>query len=149
MANSKLNAKNIKKPEGRPTDYNPNYCQMLLAYFDVKPYEENKMGKLEASDFKSLAGFAISIGVHRETLLNWSKQYPEFFDAYKRAKDFQENYLVINGMRGLINPAFSIFTAKNVLNWRDKKDIEVAENQYAKLSDFDLDERIAQLSGRK
>ena len=145
MATYKSKTKKERNPEGRPTDYNPKYCQMLLDYFNVKPYKENHLGKLEASDFKSPAGFAISIGVHRETLLNWSKQYPEFFDAYKRAKDYQENFLVVNGMRGLINPAFSIFTAKNVLNWRDKKDIEVAENPLAKVSDFDLDERIAML----
>lgn len=142
MASYKSKAKKEKKPEGRPTDYNPKYCQMLLDYFNVKPYSKNSLGKLEASDFKSLAGFAISIGVHRETLLNWSKQYPEFFDAYKRAKDFQENFLVVNGMKGLINPAFSIFTAKNVLNWRDKRDVEIPENSLEKLTDEELDTLI-------
>ncbi len=120
------------RPVGRPTDYKPEYCEQLIEYFSEDPYKEvmkkivTKDGEvvevpvIEATDFKTLAGFAISIGVHSETLLNWSKQHPEFFDAYKRAKDFQEQFLAVNGNKGLVNPSFSIFTAKNVLHWRDK-----------------------------
>ena len=137
--------KSINTKPGQPSGYDIKYIQMLIDYFNVKPYKENNMGKLEASDFPTLAGFAVKIGFHRETLLNWSKEHPEFFDAYKRAKDYQENFLVVNGMKGLINPAFGIFTAKNVLNWRDKKEVEVSESPLSNVSEFDLDERIAKL----
>jgi hypothetical protein len=142
------------RPVGRPTDYKPEYCEQLIEYFSEVPYKEiikkivTKDGEvvevpaIEATDFKTLAGFAISIGVHSETLLNWSKEHPEFFDAYKRAKDFQQQFLAVNGNKGLINPAFSIFTAKNVLNWRDKKEIEVAEKPLEKMSDEDLENEI-------
>lgn len=142
------------RPVGRPTDYRPEYCEQLIEYFSEPPYKMvtkqivTKSGDVievtqpEASDFKSLAGFAISIGVHSETLLNWSKEHPEFFDAYKRAKDFQQQFLAINGNKGLINPAFSIFTAKNVLNWRDKKEIEVGEKPLEKLTDEQIDAEI-------
>lgn len=121
------------RPNGRPSEYKPEYAEALIEYFSEAPYKEilkkivTKDGdvvevpSVEATDFKTLAGFAISIGVHSETLLNWSKQFPEFFDAYKRAKDFQQQFLAVNGNKGLINPAFSIFTAKNVLQWRDKQ----------------------------
>lgn len=116
---------------GRPTLYDPKYCQMLEDYFSEAPYrevtrktkingEEIENTKLEATDFKSLAGFALSIGVHSETLLNWSKEHAEFFESYKKAKDYQQLYLTVNGNRGLINTAFGIFTAKNVIGWADR-----------------------------
>jgi hypothetical protein len=129
--------KKTSRPEGRPSLYKPEYADELIEYFSEPPYKEvmkdvvTKLGDVvkvpvtEASDFKSLAGFAIKLGVHSETLLNWSKEHKEFFDAYKRAKDFQQQFLAVNGNKGLINPAFSIFTAKNVLQWRDKQPDEV------------------------
>lgn len=144
LQKNKSNIKKINATPGQPSRYDSKFIQMLLDYFNVKPYSENTLGKLEASDFPTLAGFATVIGVHRETLLNWTKVHPEFFDAYKRAKDFQESFLVVNGLKGLINPAFAIFTAKNVLNWRDKREIEVEGNLYPNISvsKLDLEERI-------
>lgn len=126
-----------KSKAGRPTSYKPEYAEELIEYFSEPPYKETmktvvtKLGDvlevptLEATDFKTLAGFAIKIGVCKDTLHEWSKVHPEFSDAYKRAKEFQENFLAVNGNKGLINPAFSIFTAKNVLKWRDKQPEEV------------------------
>lgn len=117
---------------GRPSLYEEKYCKEIIEYFSVAPYVEKIVKKITKSgdvveipmdvpsDFPSFAGFACRIGVHRETLLNWCEVVPEFFDAYKRAKDFQENWLVVNGNKGLINPAFGIFTAKNVLKWTDR-----------------------------
>ena len=62
------------------------------------------------------------------------------------AKDYQENYILINGTKGLINSSFSIFTAKNILNWRDKHDVEQTVNTVA-ISDKELELRIKQLQG--
>lgn len=121
-----------KSKVGRPTDYKPEYIDLLIAYFSEPPYKEvmkrvvTKDGDAievpedKASDFKSLAGFALSIGVHKDTLLEWSKVHPEFSGAYKKAKEYQENWLLINGNKELIPAAFGIFTAKNVIGYRDK-----------------------------
>lgn len=151
----KKTVKTEKAEFGRPSGYDPSYCQKIIEYFSEPPYREvmktvvTKMGDVvevpttEATDFKSFAGFAILVGVHRETLINWTKEHPDFFDAYKRAKEYQEHFLATNGNKGLINPAFSIFTAKNVLNWRDKRDIELSpEKPLEKLSDDQLEAEI-------
>ncbi len=133
---------------GQPTKYKKEYAVKLLEYFGEPPYFQNEIGKKEANDFPTLAGFAISIGVHRETILNWTKEHPEFFDAYKRAKDYQENFLVVNAMKGLIHPSFSIFTAKNILNWREKQEVEMNENHVITFLPEDLESRIEQLKNR-
>lgn len=158
------------RPRGRPSGYDPKFVDEILEYFDIEPYEEKerevatKTGDVvtihedAANDFPSLAGFAVRIGVHRDTLHEWanakdqngSLKYPDFSDAYKRAKDFQENYLATNALKGLVNPAFAIFTAKNVLGWRDKQPGEedkVVVNNNVKVEAVDLEERIKQLKG--
>lgn len=122
-------------PAGRPTDYRPEFCEMIIEYFDVEPYREvgrtktNKDGSEytyyedKANDWPTLAGFAAKIGSHRESLNNWAKQHDEFFDAIKKAKEIQEQILVTNALKGLYNPTFSIFAAKNIFSWKDKQDI--------------------------
>lgn len=114
-----------KNPVGAPTKYRPEYIEQLIEYFSAKISTVNSMGTERPSDFPSLAGFAIKIGVAKDTLYEWSKVYPDFSVAYKRAKDFQENWLLVNGNKGLIPPNFGIFTAKNVIGYRDRQPDEV------------------------
>lgn len=150
-------------PLGRPTKYDPSFCEEIILYFSVKPYfkkakavhdeygeeiESNEQGKVEVSDFPNFAGFAAQIGVHRETLLNWCDQHPDFFDAYKRAKELQENWLVVNGMAGNINTAFGIFIAKNVTDMRDNKELTIQGGDPKKpitVQKIELKDRIEQL----
>lgn len=160
-------AKKAKKPVGRPSGFKPEYVIELLKYFSEPPYrqvikkisEKGEDGSLkvteipqfhedgrpvlETSDFPTIAGFAVRIGVHRDTLQEWAKNFADFSDAYKKAKDYQENYLAINGNRDLLPQAFAIFTAKNVLGWRDKQpdEVDIVVNNHA-LSDEQLDNRI-------
>jgi hypothetical protein len=152
-----------KREPGRPSPYKPEYAQKLIDYFSVQPYSEKikkivtKKGDVievpfdEAADFPTLAGFAISIGVHRDTLHEWSKVHPEFSDAYARAKDFQENFLVINGLKGLVKEQFGQFVTKNVLGWRDKQpgEADVIVNNVTSKSDDELDARLKELLAKQ
>lgn len=122
----------------RPTKYSPKFTDELLKYFSDKPYKLMGQGAQRrpvASDFPSLAGFASKIGVHRETLLEWSKEHPEFSDAYKRAADLQENWLIINGLKGLVSSNFGTFIAKAVCGMRDKQPGEDSINIQITLAD--------------
>ena len=124
----------------RPTKFDKKYIDMLKDYFSDAPYREvmkkvvSKSGDVieipenKANNFKTLASFARKIGVHRETLLNWSKENAEFFDAYKEASLYQEEYLTVNGLLGLINPLFGMFVSKNNIGYVDKRELEVTEN---------------------
>ena len=109
-------------PAGRPTDYDPKYIEEIIEYFNREPYKKEG-SKLIPCDFPTLAGFAVKIGVHRDTINEWGRNNEEFSDAIKKAKEFQENIIVTNSMKGLYNTAFSIFAAKNLISWSDKQDI--------------------------
>lgn len=130
-----------KRPVGRPSTYKDEYAEELIRYFDTSVYtiiektdeKGNKSTEKVLNPFPTLARFATKIGVTRETLHEWATlkdangelRYPEFAYAYKRAKDFQEALLVEGAIGGMYQANFSIFTAKNVLGWRDKSEQEI------------------------
>ena len=127
---------------GRPTLFKEEYADQLIEYFDKEPFERrpllDKEGNERGSEivpakFPTLARFAAMIGVTRETLHDWATskneegelKHPEFSYAYKKSKDFQEAILVEGAMANAFHANFSIFTAKNVLGWRDKMEQEI------------------------
>jgi hypothetical protein len=127
---------------GRPTVYKDEYVDELIKFFDVPAYTErplfDKNGDEKGTDmvpnkFPTLARFATNIGVTRETLHDWATKqnedgtlrYPDFSYAYKKAKEYQEAILVEGTMAGAFQANFAIFTAKNVLGWRDKIEQEI------------------------
>lgn len=112
-----------KHAGGRPTDYHPKYCEEIVTFFSKKP---TKLAgeKLIAEDMPFIEAFARSIDVTHKTLLNWCDTYPEFLQAYKKAKEMQKEFLISNGLNGLYNPTFAIFTAKNITDMRDIKQVE-------------------------
>ncbi len=129
---------------GRPTKYKKKYAKELIEFFDIDPgidvEVENSKGVMQsvrhAADFPTKEAFACKIGVHRDTLHEWANakyengelKHPEFTDAYKRAEMYQNKILLQNGLKGGYQANFAIFTAKNVLGWRDKVDLEHAGN---------------------
>lgn len=121
---------------GRPTKYTPEMCDRIEEYFAKEPTTmvmvqvlNKKTGGLTripqevAVELPTLAGFAASIGVHRDTLNEWERAHPEFSDAVKRAKCHQERILVANGLSGRYQGALSIFALKNLHDWKDKLDV--------------------------
>jgi hypothetical protein len=138
-----------KRPVGRPTSYKDEYVDQLIEFFDTSVYsvkttydkDGNEKTEKILNPFPTLARFATKIGVTRETLHDWATlktpegelRYPEFAYAYKRAKDFQEALLVEGAIGGMYQANFSIFTAKNVLGWRDKTEQEITGKDGAPL----------------
>lgn len=134
--------KKEKNPGGAPTKYKEEFCQEIIKFFDREPYEPvmyEDDGRMIAATTKSgapvfkptplptKANFATHIGVHRETINNWAKEHPKFFDAVKRAEAIQEDLLMQGGLAGTYDKTFSIFTAKNVMGWSDKGKSDFAQ----------------------
>lgn len=149
---------------GRPTDYDPKYVDEIIDYFSVQPLKRKLVAEYEGKDgkpipiysdpeptsFPSLAGFAAKIGVHRDTLHEWQKKHKEFDEAVKLAKEYQEHWLLENGLRDRINASFGIFALKNICGYRDKPEgPEVVVNNITKLSDEEIDARINELLAKR
>jgi hypothetical protein len=133
-------AKKEKHAGGRPTKYDPKYCQEMIDFFDVEytraVEKATKAGEIyidqEANSLPLIVQFAKHIGVARSTLHKWATETdedgklknPEFSNAFACAKDMQEAMLISNGLEGKYQTQFAIFAAKNMIGWRDKQEID-------------------------
>lgn len=123
----------MKRLGGRPTKYKPEYCDQIIAYFSVKPYEqiwtqtEYQNGSVKskltitANPLPTMAEFAHSIGVNGDTLVEWAKdrnkeKYPGFSAAYIRAKELYRKILIINGLHGFYNARLAKLLYLNTTN---------------------------------
>lgn len=97
------------RPEGRPTKYKPEYCEDIIAYFH------------DHQGFPTIEGFAVyECDVDPDTIVNWTKNHPEFFGAYKKAKAIQKHRLQEGALSGELNTTFSIFFGKNNCDMSDR-----------------------------
>ncbi len=128
-----------KKVGGRPTEYKPEFCQLMIEFFNVpltrsvlikrteKALREgfSKPEVIEEYEEKGeilpvFLQFARTIGVIPNTLLVWADKHPEFKVSYNLCKEIQKNHLMQNGCQGNYNAAFGIFTAKNITDMKDQ-----------------------------
>lgn len=75
-------------PAGRPTDYDPKYCDLVIEL---------------ASQGKSKAQMAATIGVTRKTMWTWAQQYPEFLNAFELAEELCQQWWENIGQTYLVN----------------------------------------------
>lgn len=155
-----------KHPGGRPTKYLPEHCAGILAWFSVPKYARvvkkeswiKKTGRHDieyetlAGDLPTFEGFARSIGVNGDTIVEWAKKHPEFSAAYNAAKQLQKEFLIDNGLKGHYPPASFIFVSKNITDLRDKQEVESTKTfdvtGLGDLTDEQLDELIKGLQNR-
>lgn len=79
-------------PVGRPSDYDPAYCQQVI-----------DLGKLGAS----VVEMAHEIGVSRNTLeTNWPAAHPEFLEALTRAREASQVWWEKTGRSNLATSGF-------------------------------------------
>ena len=77
----------IKGEHGRPTDYSPEYDQMLVQHM--------KQGN-------SFWSFAAKVNVCFETLLNWTKAHPSFMEARKIGEAYLLLFDELSGKAGML-----------------------------------------------
>ena len=100
-------------PAGRPTTYDPKYCDEIVDFME-QGY--------------SVTGFAGHIRVARSTIYKWADEHEEFSDALKTAQAvagvWWEDQLrnIVSGGEG--NATAAIFGLKNrsADEWRDKRE---------------------------
>lgn len=101
---------------GRPSDYDPSYCDEAITFL---------------ADGFSLAALAGKLGVARSTIYKWVEEHPEFSDAVKtgqaKAVLWWETANRNLALTGEGNATSIIFGLKNRASdeWRDVKATEI------------------------
>ena len=110
--------------------YNPSFCEELLHFFDGNAFHVTEVQKKDgtvtlletAAELPTFAAFAKKIGVTCGELKAWEEKYPAFKYAAQQARDRQGNILIQNSLRGNYASSFAVFTAKNLLGWKEGKE---------------------------
>lgn len=104
----------------------------------------------------SLESFGSLCKCSVNTLYNWLDQHPEFFQARKEGMSHLHKFYEDTG-RALLggkipggNVTAWIFLAKNMVGWRDKRDLEISGKEggpinFANQSDEDLKTELKRL----
>lgn len=101
---------------GRPTDYDPAYCEVVIA-----------LGK----EGKSLTVMAAELGVSRDTIYEWSRVHQEFSDAITRAKVLSQAWWENTGQSAMFMPGFNAsvwsrsMAARFPEEWRESSKTEL------------------------
>ena len=136
---------------GQPKKYKPEFAQQLIKYFTVEPYKTMATAdgcnlNYLPNKFPTFARFSADIMVTQKTMHNWynalhpedydgvddegkslalTPVLPEWREAYDIAKGLQEANLTEGAMSGAYNPTFAGKAAVNLIQWRDKQEIEL------------------------
>lgn len=102
-------------PAGRPSTYDPAYCESVLEY--------GRAGK-------SRAWIAAELDISRQTLANWEKTHPEFLDAMGRAELLSQQWWEDAGQMGMTAEKFNApvwsrsMGARFQKDWREKSEVQ-------------------------
>ena len=81
----------LPNPIGRPSEYKPEYCDLIKTYL---------------KDGKSLVSFASLLDVHTDTIQEWAKVHPAFSVAKKIALMHSQHWWEEQGREGLFDQTF-------------------------------------------
>lgn len=104
-------------PAGRPSEYKPEYCDVL--------YEHMREGYSKTA----AAGL---MGICRQTIHNWADAHPEFLDAVKRGEAARTAFLERDLLLAKDGPKVTsrIFALKNAApeEWKDRRDVDLTSS---------------------
>ena len=109
----------MKHPVGRPSEYDPSYCDKVDEYLQNASRENMHLPKVES--------FAIYLGVTKKTLYNWSKEHKEFLHALDKITTIQAERLIDDGIYGgkEVNATIVKLLLMNNHDMREKNDTDM------------------------
>lgn len=119
---------------GRPTEYTPAFTASARVYIELCTDEMEQLVSGESEKFTkyenrlkvklpSIEGLALYLGIHRDTIYEWEKTYPEFSDIIGDLRAKQAETLINNGLSGAYNSTIAkVLLAKH--GYKDAQDID-------------------------
>ena len=123
-----------KNPGGRPTKYDPKFCEKVNEYLEQEQDEWDEFHKvrgLKSDGFErtltvhlpSREGFADFIGFSHDALSDWEVKFPMFGVALRKIDREQKRRLVENGLSGNYNPLIAKLVLAANHGMRDATDV--------------------------
>lgn len=122
----------VKNPVGRPTKYDPAFCDVVI--------EEMSKGYSK----EATAGY---LRISKNTLYEWAKAHPDFADAITIGESLSQRHWeetlvkhkthTKNGTQ--INSQVFNLNMKNRFGWRDKQDVTTSDDKPKDKKTFSFD----------
>lgn len=116
---SKLIKNKVKRANGRPTKYRAEFVDLVCDYLDG--CEDVYLGNRLKVHLPSVEGFAIFIGVSRDTLYEWAKKHEGFSYTLGRIKTVQHESLINSGLSGAYNSTIAKLMLTSNHGYSEKK----------------------------
>lgn len=121
------------RPKGRPSKYKPEFCQVMI--------DEMKEGA-------AIEEVALELDIHKDTLYEWCKVYPDFSDAKKKGVALSEGWWMREGRKNLHSGTFSAtlwyMNMKNRHKWCDRNESkQEIKHSFDDLTDEQLEAQLA------
>jgi len=105
---------------GRPTQYKPEYCQLILDYFDIKPSTDGI-----PCDIPFMTRFVRKeLKVDYSTFLDWVEKHPDFAQSVNTCEKIVKEILITNSLNGLYQTKDFKFIAMNLTDMTDKSEVK-------------------------
>lgn len=130
-------------PVGRPSDYKPEYCEMVIEHM------------AQGLSFESFAGV---VSTSKPTLYSWAEKNEEFLNAKRIGTEKCRVFWEKAGIKGLFlgkeekfNAAVWVFNMKNRFGWRDVQEIsqEINNKHQVNLKHEDILELVKKTMKRE
>lgn len=110
---------------GRPTKYNDEVCEKAIDYIlnhKTKYHDEIPM----------IDGLALELGVHRDTINDWSHKYDDFSDIVKILHTKQGRVLANGALNGTLKERSATLCLSSQHGWVSKtqQDITSSDNAF-------------------
>lgn len=106
---------------GRPTEYTPLFVDKVQEYIDLNQ-DTTGDGKLKVK-LPTIEGFAVFIGVNKDTLYEWSKRHQDFSDALSILKTEQQERLINKALGNEYNSTIAKLILSSNHGMREKSDV--------------------------
>jgi hypothetical protein len=92
---------------GRPAKYQPFRQKILDGYLETCTDQTDKKGRLTSTKLPSAEGFALYLGIHKDTLYTWAKSDSGYQHALNEIHLRQREKLIYNALAGYYNSAIA------------------------------------------
>lgn len=116
-------------PAGRPKELTPELLETAHTYSefpdgaDIKTWEPGY--KKHGQVIPTIEGFAIYVGIHRDTVYAWEKENDEFSDIVEGIRSLQAQMLINKGLSGAFNASISKLLLSGKHGYIEKTETDV------------------------
>lgn len=117
-------------PVGRPSKYDPKYCAQIIKW---------------GLEGKSRMYMCAMLEIDPQTMINWERAHPQFFDALGQALRLSQVWWEDKGQKGMETPGFNApiwsrsMAARFPNDWREKTHVTVEQPDTSHLALEEID----------